>query len=829
MQRFGLCGAVALVGVFLASSVLAAEPTPAEMSTARQWVTARFEGQLPTGALEPGLRVLANNDRVQMNARAGKPLRIGDQQFTRGLYCHAVSKVVVQLPSPGKTFLATVGLDNNEQTACGAGSAVFSVSVGDRCAFQSDVVRLETPAIPMQVDLGGATELTLDISDAGNGIACDQADWADARVVLGNGQTVWLSDLPLTGPGSRKYDIAPFFSFNYDGQPSSEALKSWELTRTKRAIDVERVEHTLCYRDPKTGLVVRCVGVEYLDFPTVEWTVTFENTSDKETPILSDIQAIDITEEAQRGATEPMLHHHVGSPHQKNDYEPLETPLVKGSEKQIATCGGRGTYSNWPYFNVEQSTAEGMIVVVGWPGQWAASFQRDEADHLRIRAGQENTHFKLLPGETFRTPLMVVQFWSGDRLHSQNVWRDWMRAHNVPRPHGKLPPVQLAACSSHQFAEMCNANTESQIFFVDRYLEEGLKLDYWWMDAGWYPCDAVGWPKTGTWEVDTRRFPKGLREVSDHAHAKGVNIIVWFEPERCMADTWLTKTHPEWIIGGKDGGLLNLGNPEAWHWLVEHIDGLLVSQGIDLYRQDFNIDPLDFWRRLDAPDRQGITENKYVVGYLAYWDELRRRHPDMLIDSCASGGKRNDLETLRRAVPLLRSDYIMEPVGNQGHTYGMASWVPYFGTGGSAIDAYATRSVMCPAYNACIDMRKKDLNYAEARRLFASWRQFAQYMLDGDYYPLTKYSLDDDTWMAWQFDCPDKGEGVVQAFRHANSPYEAIRVRLHGLSPDAVYTLTNVDKDGTLEKTGRELVEQGLLLTAEKQPEALVILYAKKS
>jgi len=52
-----------------------------------------------------------------------------------------------------------------------------------------------------------------------------------------------------------------------------------------------------------------------------------------------------------------------------------------------------------------------------------------------------------------------------------------------------------------------------------------------------------------------------------------------------------------------------------------------------------------------------MTENLYVQGYLAYWDGLLQQHPGMLIDSCASGGRRNDLETLRRAVPLLRSDY----------------------------------------------------------------------------------------------------------------------------------------------------------------------------
>ena len=148
---------------------------------------------------------------------------------------------------------------------------------------------------------------------------------------------------------------------------------------------------------------------------------------------------------------------------------------------------------------------------------------------------------------------------------------------------------------------------------------------------------------------------------------------MWFEPERVTAGTWLTDNHPEWILGGKDGGLLNLGHPDARQWLTDHIDKLLTEQGIDLYRQDFNMDPLEFWRKNDPEDRQGITEIRHVMGYQAYWDELRRRHPDMLIDSCASGGRRNDLETLRRAVPLLRSDYIMEPVGNQCHTYTLAS------------------------------------------------------------------------------------------------------------------------------------------------------------
>ena len=572
---------------------------------------------------------------------------------------------------------------------------------------------------------------------------------------------------------------APPFSFTYAGKPSAELLKTWDLKRQKRRLDDQRTEHTVVYTDPKTGLVVRSVAVEYHDFPTVEWTLYFKNTGAADTPILEAIQSLDI--ECRRGAEgEFVLHHQTGSPCQPNDYQPFETPLAPGAVKRISAAGGRPTNSDLPYFNLAWP-GEGLIVVVGWPGQWAAEFARDGADGVRLRAGQELTRFKLLPGEEVRTPLVVLQFWKGDRVRSQNVWRRWMLAHNLPRPGGKLPPVQLAACSSHQFGEMIQADTKSQKLFIDRYLEEGLKLDYWWMDAGWY-WYKTGWGNTGTWEVDTNRFPGGLRVISDHAHAKGVKIIVWFEPERVTAGTWLAENHPAWILGGKEGGLLDLGNPEARTWLTDHVDRLLTEQGIDLYRQDFNMDPLEHWRKNDAPDRQGITEIRHVTGYLAYWDELRRRHPDMLIDSCASGGRRNDLETLRRAVPLLRSDYIIEPVGNQGHTYGIAFWMPYYGTGSGAIDAYMLRSVMCPNFIACFDVRRKDLDYGLIRRVLGQWRQVAPYYF-GDYYPLTPYSLDAAVWIAWQFDRPDLGEGMVQAFRRGESVYEAARFRLRGLEP----------------------------------------------
>jgi alpha-galactosidase len=567
------------------------------------------------------------------------------------------------------------------------------------------------------------------------------------------------------------------------------------------------------------------VGIEYRDFPTVEWTVYFKNQGTAPTPILEKIQALDV--KFRRGRYgEFLLHHAVGSPCARNDYAPLESLLEPKSEKRIGAAGGRPTNSDLSYFNLEVPTGHGVIVVVGWPGQWSSRWTRDEGLGLHVQAGQELARFKLLPGEEVRTPLVVLQFWAGDWIRAQNVWRRWMLAHNVPRPGGKLPEPELFGCSSHLYNEMVDANEENQKKCIDRYLQEGIKIGHWWMDAGWYPCNGVGWPKVGTWEVDTRRFPRGLRAISDYAHARGIKTIVWFEPERVHPDTWLTRNHPGWILGGAAGGLLDLGNPQARQWLTDHVDRLLNQEGIDLYRQDFNMDPLGHWRANDAPDRQGITEIRHVEGYLAYWDELLRRHPEMYIDSCASGGRRNDLETMRRAIPLWRTDWRCEPIGTQCCTYGISLWIPLSGTGAADVDAYLFRSNMVPLTNCLFDVRNKGLDYGLLRRLTAQWRAVAPCYL-GDFYPLTRYNTGSDVWMAWQFDRPETGAGMVQAFRREDCIFEAGRLKLRGLEPESAYEVTDLDTEKTQRLSGRELMEKGLLVTIADQPGAVLFSYRR--
>jgi alpha-galactosidase len=331
---------------------------------------------------------------------------------------------------------------------------------------------------------------------------------------------------------------------------------------------------------------------------------------------------------------------------------------------------------------------------------------------------------------------------------------------------------------------------------------------------------------TGTWEVDKERFPKGIREISDHTRANGMQFVLWFEPERAWKGTWLAENHPEWILGGKNGGLVNLGDADAWKWIVERIDSLIVSEGIDVYRQDYNIDPLGYWRGHDAEDRQGITEIKYVTGYLAYWDELLRRHPKLWIDTCASGGRRNDLETLRRSVPLLRSDAFGDAITQQCQTYGLSLWVPYFGSGQGTSDVYWFRSCIFPASRIGWDTRKTDLDYALLKRMIAEFHKVEPYLL-GDFHPLTPYSLEKNAWIAWQYDDPKAGGGMVQAFRREESDEETQTLRLGGLEPESVYTIEDLDTGKTEKMNGRALAEQGLRVTLTTRPGAALLTYRK--
>jgi alpha-galactosidase len=557
------------------------------------------------------------------------------------------------------------------------------------------------------------------------------------------------------------------------------------------------------------------------------------NTGTTNTSILKNVQGLNTTWNRATGS-EYVLQGIAGDNFSANSFQPYTNVLGANTTTSFSASGGRPTEGTFPYYNLSMPGG-GVSLAVGWPGQWATSFTRNSSTGLTVTAGQQTTNISLKPGEEIRTPSISMCSWNGtDTVRAQNLWRQWMRKYSEPGATGQPMSPMTAQCTTGFYPNL-QSTAAGEIGYAKKFVDGGAKPDYWWIDAGWYPDNGY-WSNTGTWTPDPTRYPKGVKEVSDYVHSQGMKMVLWFEPERTTEGTWLYENHPEWLLGDGSTKLLNLGNPEARAWLIDNVSNLISSQGVDLYRQDFNMGPLESWQSADATNRRGMTENAHVQGYLAYLDALREKFPNMPMDTCASGGRRMDLETLRRAVPLLRSDYqYCEPystmataAGMQCQMYGLASWIPYFGTGVIADDEYMIRSSACAALN--IGITEEELNSADGpdwnnyKRLLANQRKMAPYFL-GDYYPLTEYSQSEDVWMAWQFDRSDLGGGMVQAFRRANSAEDSMTFHLSGLDPMLMYIITNLDTNLSITMLGSQLMDSGLLCEINATSGSAVMMY----
>jgi alpha-galactosidase len=160
-------------------------------------------------------------------------------------------------------------------------------------------------------------------------------------------------------------------------------------------------------------------------------------------------------------------------------------------------------------------------------------------------------------------------------------------------------------------------------------------------------------------------------------------------------------------------------------------------------------------------------------------------------------------------------------------TSGMALWIPYFGTAVNSVEPYIFRSQMTPATAVGLEPGRVEQGYERLRHLLAQWRQVAGYYY-GDYYPLTPYSSESTAWLAWQFDQQEQGEGMVQAFRRPDSPFESARFRLRGLEATARYRVSDLDAPGKSVYAGRELIEQGLPVTIKNAPGAVILVYSRQ-
>ncbi|MEA4832725.1 MAG: alpha-galactosidase [Oscillospiraceae bacterium] len=654
----------------------------------------------------------------------------------------------------------------------------------------------------------------------------------------------------------------PPFSFNYSGKRLALSDKNVKKVISLRILDSMRTEYNVSY-NTDFGLCIKCVAVLNKKYAECEWKLYLKNVSDCDSDIISELNAIDTVLFAEDKEM-PVLYHFDGDNDVRTGYRPSEQIFYKRCEKTYCNYGGRPTNLEFPYYRF-QNNIKGCYFILSWQGQWETTFSPIPTDFatqgVRIRGKQQNLTCRLHPDETIVSPMAVLYFYDGcDDFRTVNLWRHWFIECNMPHPEGKLIPPFFINYSGKIFYEMIYA-TEQKIFdYIDKYADNGINFDYLWLDAGWYDMAPIDWWHcTGTWKVDKKRFPNGIRALSVYARKRvGAKTMLWFEPERANPGTEIYEEHPEWClkcaeyedIYKKDPGymragsrLVNIGIKEAQDFIVNRIDSLIKSEGLSIYREDFNFEPYNCWAENEEPERTGILENHYCTGFLEFYDRLLEDNPGLFIDNCASGGRRNDLETMRRSIPLHKTDYdYSDTTVKHGFHHSLFQWFPFFGSfdmPADQKDIYYHRSCLLLSFSGCDNVFREGFDFELLKKWMEEWKENA-YCLYGDYYPVTPYSIDDQSWIGWQFDLPvnddlqylkgegdynKNGEGMLQLFMRKDSPYKTAKIKLHGLQPRGIYSVKNYNTGIISEYTGNYLMNDGLEVEMTKSPDSALYHY----
>jgi alpha-galactosidase len=629
-------------------------------------------------------------------------------------------------------------------------------------------------------------------------------------------------------------------SFKYEGKSSRGLEKGFTKINQTLTEETDGTRYDARFKHIDSGAEFRLDAKAYKVYDAIEWTL-YITAGDKATGVFSDILACDM----ELKGDEPVLKGINGD--LGDMYAPYSVALRDGAPVRKQGLSGRPTHGNFPYFNLEYGSG-GSFIAVGWPGCWKASFQSGKKGITTVKAGQNDIATYLEPGETIRTPLVVLLRYEGrDEKVNMNLWRRWFIDCNMPRDSkGELLKPGIAWGHIVQ-----GSSTKAIKRTINSYYGHGINLNYYWLDAGWYvntKGEGCSWPETGMWKIDEKAFPDKFAEVSELMHEHGGKTMLWFEPEvvRLNKAAFLKANsdfNEEWMLGAAavgswlEGQLLNLGDPELRAWLEGRIFNVIDEGRIDYYRQDFNVDPAPVWQQYDrtaySGKRTGFTENRYVQGYLQFWDDFLSRYPDMFIDSCASGGGRNDLETMRRSVPLHISDFWDGNAGGyderQTTLMSVSLWFPFFKLQAYSIDGlseYQMRSVLAPWSNYNVSSISKSTPWDLLKQMDGEHQRLAE-LYYKDVYQLTKVNKSPAVWRALEYNDPVEGSAAVMCFRGEKNDVNSMTFTLYGLNAEAKYEVK--DCNGLIDRimTGAELMNTGLEVVLS-EPGSSALVFIKK-
>lgn len=491
---------------------------------------------------------------------------------------------------------------------------------------------------------------------------------------------------------------------------------------------------------------------------------------------------------------------------------PYDRPLVPGRQGVGSLRGGSGNEHN-PFLALRRPDAtegagECWGIALAWSGNFLAEAEAGHFGTTRVRIGMAPEQFSrpLEPGESLATPEALLA-WSGDglggvsaALHdllrgrmARGAWRDRER------------PVLLNSWEGAYF----DFDHDRIVAMARAARAAGIELFV--LDDGWFGRRDSDDRSLGDWVVDRRKLPRGLGALAREVRALGLMFGLWIEPEMVSPDSNLFRAHPEWAIGvpgrrrteSRQQLVLDMANPAVVAHVGDAIEAVMASAPIDYIKWDWNRFITEPFSPSLPADRQGEFFHRYTLGMYELYRRLTSRFPDVLFESCASGGARFDAGMLAWAPQAWTSDdtdaverlliqwgaSLAYPLSSMG---AHVSAVPNHQTGRVAPLDFRAAVAMFGAFGYELDPTALDeAELAAVRRQVAFYTERRRLLQHGRFLRLRSPFEGDGNETAWMTVADDGSRALAAHYRVLQHPWPMRdRLALRGLDPAARYAVT---------------------------------------
>ena len=470
-----------------------------------------------------------------------------------------------------------------------------------------------------------------------------------------------------------------------------------------------------------------------------------------------------------------------------------------------------------------ETQGECMGFTLLYSGSFLAGVEVDNYNVSRVQIGIHPDCFEwtLQQGESFETP-EAVYVYSEDGLNGMSqAFHTLFNRHLV---RGKYRMKERPILINNWEATYFDFDEEKIVRIAETAAQAGIELFV--LDDGWFGNRSDDHRGLGDWYVNLQKLPHGISGLSQRIHSLGMQFGLWIEPEMVNRDSDLYRTHPEWVMvdpdyapcHGRNQYVLDFSRKEVVDYIFRCLDQVLDGADVNYIKWDMNRTMSEVYSRSHSSLQQGRVMHEYILGVYDLYERLIQKYPDILFESCASGGGRFDAGMLYYAPQAWTSDN-SDAVERLKIQYGTSYVYPpsCMGAHVSAVPNHQVfrntplntraNTAFYGAFGYELDLSKLTEDELEQVRqqvtFMKKYRSVFQY---GTFYRLSSpFESNETVWMSVSQDQKTAIVGYYRVLNEVNVGYR--RIRLKGLNPDEQY---RISMDGRWIE-GRELMKAGLV------------------